>query len=166
MSGSKAVELAGPLDAAAGGIIDIFPCDGARFRCGSDFFGDEIESIRAFDNPKRGGSVETLDSITILPAREMPLDDDSRIEKALHRIQHELPRKIDLLKTENLESRGEEHAARVSKSWIRFRHGRSLSAKTYFDQAEVYFSTGCTPDDQCALDFHFCPAGPPVDRDR
>jgi transcription-repair coupling factor (superfamily II helicase) len=74
--------------AIRGGILDIFPLDAENpFRI--DLFGDEIESIRAFDvhtqRSLRGS--DNIERLTILPARESVL-----IQRALgHEPQAELP---------------------------------------------------------------------------
>lgn len=131
-----------------GGIIDVFPADAAepvRF----DFFGDEIESIRTFD-PETQRSTGNLDSVRILPAREMPLDDETAIERAIQAIRAELPARMGTVRQENLEERGEEHAARLEERV----EGDlvNLANGAYFDQAEVYLPY-LYPQSQCALDF-------------
>ena len=70
---------AGPLDTGAAASLTSFPVTRPR-PIRFDFFGDEIESIRAFDTESQR-STETLESIELLPAREMPIDD------ATHRIE-------------------------------------------------------------------------------
>jgi transcription-repair coupling factor (superfamily II helicase) len=59
--------------ATRGSIIDLFPMGSRRpFRI--EFFDDDIDSIRSFDiNSQR--SIEKMDSIDLLPAREFPLDE-------------------------------------------------------------------------------------------
>ncbi len=57
--------------ARRGGIVDLFP-PGADRPIRIDFFGDEVESIRAFDpNTQRSG--ERLHEIVLLPPSELPL---------------------------------------------------------------------------------------------
>ncbi len=58
--------------AARGSVIDIFPA-GSEHPVRVDFFGDEIESIRAFDPLSQRTSGER-DSIAILPYSEIPFD--------------------------------------------------------------------------------------------
>ncbi|MEA1958112.1 MAG: transcription-repair coupling factor [Chloroflexota bacterium] len=56
-----------------GGIIDVYsPAHPMPARI--ELFGDEVESIRFFD-PATQRSIETVDEITIVPAREMSFDD-------------------------------------------------------------------------------------------
>ncbi len=60
--------------AARGSIMDIFPMGSPTpFRL--EFFDNEIESIRSFDADSQR-SIEKLNSIELLPAREFPLDED------------------------------------------------------------------------------------------
>ena len=58
--------------AVRGGIIDVFPSGSEQpFRL--DLFGSEIEQIRFFD-PESQSSTGRSDSLTVLPAKEFPLD--------------------------------------------------------------------------------------------
>jgi len=61
--------------AIRGSIIDLFPmgCD-TPFRI--ELFDDEIETIRSFD-PETQRSIEKLEKIELLPAREVPLNEDA-----------------------------------------------------------------------------------------
>ncbi|MFN7644582.1 MAG: transcription-repair coupling factor [Burkholderiales bacterium] len=59
-----------------GGLIDLFPM-GSALPYRLDLFGDEVESIRAFD-PDSQRSLYPVDSVQILPGREFPLDDVAR----------------------------------------------------------------------------------------
>lgn len=56
-----------------GSIVDIYPM-GSKLPIRIDFFDEEIDSIRTFD-PENQCSIAKLDRITLLPAREFPLDD-------------------------------------------------------------------------------------------
>ena len=59
-----------------GGLIDLFPMGSALpFRL--DLFGDEVESIRAFD-PDTQRSLYPVNTVQILPGREFPMDEASR----------------------------------------------------------------------------------------
>lgn len=59
--------------AVRGALIDIFPMGSAHpFRI--DLFDDEIESLRTFD-PESQRTLETLDALRLLPAKEFPLDE-------------------------------------------------------------------------------------------
>ncbi|MGH8315616.1 MAG: transcription-repair coupling factor, partial [Steroidobacterales bacterium] len=61
--------------AVRGSLIDIFPM-GASEPLRIDLFDDEIETIRAFD-PETQRSGEKLETVRLLPAREVPLDPQS-----------------------------------------------------------------------------------------
>jgi transcription-repair coupling factor (superfamily II helicase) len=60
--------------AVRGSLLDVFPM-GSEQPLRIDFFDDEVESLRTFD-PETQLSGETLQDIRILPAREVPLDQD------------------------------------------------------------------------------------------
>ena len=61
--------------AVRGSLIDIFPM-GADRPIRIDFFGDEIESLRYF-SPETQLSGDKTARISVLPAREVPLDEDA-----------------------------------------------------------------------------------------
>ena len=61
--------------AVRGSLIDVFPM-GADAPVRIDFFDDEIESLRWF-SPEDQISGERINAVDILPAREVPLDDDA-----------------------------------------------------------------------------------------
>ncbi len=61
--------------AVRGAIVDLFPMGSKRpFRI--DLFDDEIDTLRTFD-PETQRSVDEIDQIDLLPAREFPVNDDS-----------------------------------------------------------------------------------------
>lgn len=62
--------------AVRGGIVDVFPAT-ADHPVRIDFWGDEVESIRAFDIASQR-SDEAVTTVTIAPAREVRLTDDLR----------------------------------------------------------------------------------------
>jgi transcription-repair coupling factor (superfamily II helicase) len=60
--------------AVRGSLLDVFPMGyGRPLRI--DFFADDVESIRHFDTESQL-SDDQLDSVRVLPAREVPLDDE------------------------------------------------------------------------------------------
>ena len=61
--------------AVRGSLIDVFPM-GADSPVRIDFFDDDIESLRWF-SPETQLSGERVSTIDVLPAREVPLDDDA-----------------------------------------------------------------------------------------
>ncbi|SDS37730.1 transcription-repair coupling factor [Halopseudomonas xinjiangensis] len=58
--------------AVRGALLDLFPM-GSRLPYRIDLFDDEIETLRTFD-PETQRSVDKVDRIHLLPAREFPLD--------------------------------------------------------------------------------------------
>jgi transcription-repair coupling factor (superfamily II helicase) len=69
--------------ARRGGIVDVFPA-GQPLPVRIEWFGDEIESLRAFDPANQRG-VRPVDEIRLLPASEFLLGDDAgqRLQAAL-----------------------------------------------------------------------------------
>lgn len=61
--------------AVRGSLFDVFPM-GAAAPLRIDLFDDEIEAIRRFD-PETQRSLDALESVRLLPAREMPLDPEA-----------------------------------------------------------------------------------------
>ena len=61
--------------AVRGGILDLYPPGADPVRL--DFFGDTLESIRAFD-PETQRTQARLESVTLLPMSEAPLDEAAR----------------------------------------------------------------------------------------
>ena len=61
--------------AVRGSLLDVFPM-GAQSPLRIDLFGTEIEAIRRFD-PESQRSLDSVDSVRMLPAREVPLDPES-----------------------------------------------------------------------------------------
>ena len=61
--------------AVRGSLIDVYPMGSAQ-PVRIDFFDDEIESLRHFSAESQL-SGDTMESIELLPAREVPLDDDA-----------------------------------------------------------------------------------------
>ncbi len=61
--------------AVRGSLFDVFPMGGAA-PLRIDLFDEQIEAIRRFD-PETQRSLAALESVRLLPAREMPLDPDS-----------------------------------------------------------------------------------------
>src|SRR5207344_2774882 len=69
--------------AVRGALLDLFPM-GSDVPFRIELFDDEIDSLRSFD-PETQRSDHPVDSITLLPAREFPLDEASvkRVRQAL-----------------------------------------------------------------------------------
>ena len=61
--------------AVRGAIIDLYPM-GSKNPYRIDLFDDEIDTLRTFD-PESQRSIENIDSLELLPAREFPVNEDS-----------------------------------------------------------------------------------------
>jgi len=61
--------------AVRGAIIDLYPM-GSKLPFRIDLFDDEVDTLRTFD-PETQRSIDTIESIQLLPAREFPVTDDS-----------------------------------------------------------------------------------------
>ncbi len=57
-----------------GGLVDLFPM-GCKTPFRIDLFDDEIETIRTFD-PETQRTLESIDKVRLMPAREFPLSED------------------------------------------------------------------------------------------
>jgi transcription-repair coupling factor (superfamily II helicase) len=69
-------QVSGPGEfALRGSLLDVYPM-GSASPLRIDLFDDEIEAIRCFD-PETQRSLEAIGEITLLPARELPLDTDA-----------------------------------------------------------------------------------------
>ena len=61
--------------AVRGAIIDLYPM-GSKLPYRIDLFDDEIDTLRTFD-PETQRSIDNIDAIRLLPAREFPMAEDS-----------------------------------------------------------------------------------------
>ena len=78
-----------------GGILDIYPLT-EECPCRVEFFGDEIESIRFFDESSQR-SIEQCESIEILPATEYVLS-QARIRRGIDKIDEETEKVASVFK--------------------------------------------------------------------
>ncbi|HEU0244046.1 MAG TPA: transcription-repair coupling factor [Candidatus Limnocylindrales bacterium] len=80
--------------ARRGGIVDVFP-PSAPLPVRIEFFGDEIDSLRAFD-PTDQRSVETINSLVLLPATEflLPEGGATEVKARLGRLANRLPERL------------------------------------------------------------------------
>jgi len=80
--------------ARRGGILDIFP-PSSSLPVRLEFFGDEIDSLRAFD-PADQRTVRAADEVTLLPASEflLPSDGSVTIRARLGRLAARLPERL------------------------------------------------------------------------
>jgi transcription-repair coupling factor (superfamily II helicase) len=124
------VEEAGQF-AVRGSIVDVFdPAWDHPTRV--ELFDDEVVSIRAFDLDSQR-SVETIESVTILPAASVPLDDESSVGFRAHLESAGLePRQIDQIEAEISHSR---------HTYLRQRYAPALgvngSLLDFFDEKPV-----------------------------
>ena len=115
--------------AVRGGILDIFPLtEEAPARI--EFWGDEIDSIRAFDLQSQR-SIENLETFVIYPASELILDEE-RLSMGIARIEKEKKKAVLVLKEE--EKR--EAAARLERTVEEFQenlsaYGSSMGLDSY-----------------------------------
>jgi transcription-repair coupling factor (superfamily II helicase) len=110
--------------AVRGGILDVFPAT-APAPVRLEFFGDVLESIRAFDLQSQR-SVEELTSVTITPWSEITRDDGLRtriIERA-----HGEPRVLQAMR-EYLES-----GAEIPEPWLSLAYDRPATLFDYLDR--------------------------------
>jgi transcription-repair coupling factor (superfamily II helicase) len=118
--------------ARRGGIVDVFP-PSMPLPIRIEFFGDEIDSLRAFD-PTDQRTVQTVDQIVLLPASEflMPHGGGATIRDRLGRLAARLPERLatDLGRFE-----GEEDATDPS---ARTRTVAETRAVAVGDAAEVW----------------------------
>jgi transcription-repair coupling factor (superfamily II helicase) len=61
--------------AVRGGLLDLFPM-GSALPYRIDFFDEQVDSLRTFD-PETQRSLDAVDNIRLLPAREFPLDEEA-----------------------------------------------------------------------------------------
>ena len=75
--------------AVRGGLLDVFPMGSEQpFRV--ELLDDEIDTVRMFD-PETQRSLERIESVELLPGRELPLDEDS-----LRRVMQKLRDRFDV----------------------------------------------------------------------
>ncbi len=92
---SPVIEVAGRGEFAhRGGIVDVFP-PSAALPIRIEFFGDEIDSMRAFD-PTDQRSVDVVREVTLLPATEflLPAGGADEIRARLGRLAARLPERL------------------------------------------------------------------------
>ncbi len=131
-----------------GGILDIFP-SASESPVRLELFGDEIESLRAFDVTTQR-STGAVPQITIYPVREILLT-PSGIQAAVPRIRKALDqRKRQLFAEKNREGLDALHE-RVENDLVRLQNG------VYFDGVEEYLPY-FVPEPVCAIDYLRDPA--------
>jgi transcription-repair coupling factor (superfamily II helicase) len=114
--------------AIRGGIIDVFPVN-ERLPVRIELFGDEVDSIRTFDLVTQR-SIQSLDSIDIIPAREFLYFPEER-KSIVCGIEEELKKTVGKKPKENIGSR--EELIRVVESDL-----ERLENQYYFAGMEKY----------------------------
>ena len=136
------VEIAGQFS-VRGGIIDIFPLT-EECPVRLELWGDEIESIRAFDASTQR-SIEQVEKIEILPATEFVLEPD-RMQRGLKRLDEEHEAAAKAFK----ESFRTEQYARLNKTVRAIKEGlENFAGASNVDSLVSYFY----PDAVSFLDY-------------
>jgi len=136
------VDAAGEIG-VRGGVIDIFPV-GADWPVRVELFGDEIDSIRTFD-PANQLSISPVESVTVLPAREVLLSDES-VERAVPLIEAALGEQTKSLRSDGKDMEAERLNARI-RDII-----QALQQKAYVRGLE-YFLPFLYPEQTNLLDY-------------
>jgi transcription-repair coupling factor (superfamily II helicase) len=104
--------------ARRGGIVDVFP-PSSSLPVRIEFFGDDIDSLRAFD-PTDQRSVGPLDSVAFLPASEflLPRGGVAAIRARLGRLADRLPERLagDLSRFEGADRISDDHSPRATRA--------------------------------------------------
>jgi len=129
--------------ALRGGVIDIYPA-GADSPVRIDLFGDEIESLRTFDQNSQRSS-GTVEQIRVLPAREVLLTEDLP-ERAIPRLQESLEGGAEVLRSQGKE----EEAARLEERGGEVIHAVQQRA---YERGLEYLLPFLHPERATALDY-------------
>ena len=119
--------------AVRGGILDFYPPGARPVRL--DFFGDTLESIRAFD-PETQRTLSRLDTITLLPMSEAPLTEEARKRFRARYVELFGPVRGDDPLYESV-SAGRQHQG--MEHWLPLFHERLESLFDYLPDAVVTF---------------------------
>jgi transcription-repair coupling factor (superfamily II helicase) len=95
-----------------GGIVDVYPA-GSAHPVRTELFGDEVESIRRFDASTQR-SQEELESLAVLPAREVLLTDEV-IARAAPQIETAAKAQIEALRAAGSEAEADRLETRMSE---------------------------------------------------
>jgi transcription-repair coupling factor (superfamily II helicase) len=126
-----------------GGVLDVFPA-GEQDPVRVELFGDEIESLRHFE-PNSQRSYEAIESVTILPAREVLLTDEA-LARAVPEIEDALRDQASHLRAEGRDS----EAARLEESMLAMLE--ALRQRGYRRGVE-YLTPFFYPEQTTALDY-------------
>ncbi|HSA67440.1 MAG TPA: transcription-repair coupling factor, partial [Methyloceanibacter sp.] len=119
--------------AVRGGILDFYPPGASPVRL--DFFGDTLESIRAFD-PETQRTLARLDAITLLPMSEAPLTEEARRRFRTRYVELFGPVRGDDPLYESI-SAGRQHQG--MEHWLPLFHERLETLFDYLPEAVVTF---------------------------
>ena len=111
-----------------GGVIDIYPA-GARDPVRVELFGDEIESVRAFD-PASQRSYEEVEGLTVLPAREVLLGEGAA-EAAVPRIEEAGREQAERLRSTGKEAEADRLEGRTGELVEALREGGYVRGVEY-----------------------------------
>lgn len=131
-----------------GGIVDIFPLT-EEVPVRIEFWDDEVDSIRSFDQESQR-SIENLESITIYPATEIPLNKQV-LEAGILRIRKEAKKQEESLQRQNkpeeanrIRTIAAELTEEISEGvrinldgFIRFFYQNTVSLLDYFDSEKT-----------------------------
>jgi len=117
--------------AIKGGIVDIFPINSEN-AVRIEFFDDEIDSIRTFDVISQR-SLERIEEIAILPAREL-IYDDKRRDEILDKISNSLNEYLKKLSKKDVEGFKEKIEEKIKGDMERFKE------EYYFPGIDRYIS--------------------------
>ncbi len=126
-----------------GGVLDVFPA-GAQDPVRVELFGDEIDSIRHFD-PTSQRSFDSVETITILPAREVLLSHDIA-DRAIPNIEQAVTAHAVELRADGKEAEADRLEARMSELL------QALRQRAYFRGVE-YLIPFFYPEPTTALDY-------------
>ena len=119
--------------AVRGGILDFYPPGARPVRL--DFFGDTLDSIRAFD-PETQRTLAALDAITLLPMSEAPLTEEARKRFRTRYVELFGPVGATIRSTKSV-SVGRQHQG--MEHWLPLFHERLESLFDYLPDAIVTF---------------------------
>ena len=134
-----------------GGVIDIFPSSDP-YPVRLELFGDEIESIRTFD-PATQLSMETVDRVSVLPAREVLLAEQAA-GRAQRYIEQTATAHAELLRSEGKDaeaSRLEERTQEVLQALADRVHVRGLEYFLPFLYPEPTTALDCLPPEALVI---------------
>ncbi|MBN1458533.1 MAG: transcription-repair coupling factor [Armatimonadetes bacterium] len=136
------VESSGQMS-VRGGIVDVYPA-GAADPVRIEMFGEEVESIRSFDISTQR-SQEDLESISMLPAREVLLSQDV-IDRAAPEIEASAKKQVEALREEGKDAEADRLETRMSEVL------EGLKLRSY-ERGLEYFTPFLYPEATTAIDY-------------